>query len=93
MTARDDDVHSEALFASDVQRSQQPTGELIRDTVSSTVDRLGETGCAALVAQEFGEDPFCALGRMRWARVAARTAFSAADRPSVGILRPFIPHP
>ena len=76
MTALDHDVHSEALFVSHVQRSQQPTPELIRAAVSATVDRLGETGCAALVAQEFGEHPDCALGRMRWARHAARDAFS-----------------
>jgi hypothetical protein len=72
-----DDVRTEALFVSDVQRSQHPTAELIRATVSATVDRLGETGCAALVAQEFGEHPDCALGRMRWARHAVRKAFTA----------------
>jgi hypothetical protein len=41
------------------------------------VDRLGEDGCAELVAQEFGEHPDCALGRMRWARNAVRDAFRA----------------
>jgi hypothetical protein len=73
-----DDVRTEALFASDVQRSQHPTVELVRATVSAIVDRLGETGCAALVAQEFGEHPDCALGRMRWARYEIRKAFAAA---------------
>jgi hypothetical protein len=76
MTALDlDDVRTEALFVSDVQRSQQPTAALIRAAVVATVDRLGEIGCAALVAQEFGEHPDCALGRMRWARQATRSAF------------------
>jgi hypothetical protein len=70
-----DDVRTEALFVSDVQRSQHPTSELIRSTVFATVVRFGETGCAALVAQEFGEHPDCAPGRMRWARIAARKAF------------------
>jgi len=70
-----DDVRTEALFVSDVQRSQHLTADLIRAAVSATMDRLGETGCAALVAQEFGEHPDCALGRMRWARRAARQAF------------------
>ncbi|MGX6607074.1 hypothetical protein ACWKSP_33870 [Micromonosporaceae bacterium Da 78-11] len=78
MTAVLDDIRTEALFASDVQRSQQPTPELIRATVSATVDRLGETGCAELVAQEFGEHPDCALGRMLWARNAVRSAFGIA---------------
>ncbi|WP_229073663.1 hypothetical protein [Actinoplanes sp. DH11] len=70
-----DDVRSEALFASDVQRSQEPTPELIRAAVIATVSRFGETGCAERVAQEFGERPDCAIGRMRWARLAVRAAF------------------
>jgi hypothetical protein len=79
MTALDlDDVRTEALFVSDVQRSQHPTAESIRAAVIATVDRLGEGGCAALVAQEFGEHPDCAPGRMRWARHAVRNAFSVA---------------
>jgi len=72
------DVRSEALFVSNLQRSQHPSAELIRAAVSATVDRLGETGCAALVAQEFGEHPDCAIDRMRWARHAVRDAFSVA---------------
>jgi len=71
------DIRTEALFVSDLQRSQHPTDELIREAVTETVDRLGESGCAALVAQEFGEHPDCALGRMQWARTAVRTAFAA----------------
>ncbi|MEU4216162.1 hypothetical protein [Actinoplanes sp. NPDC026623] len=71
------DIRTEALFVSDLQRSQHPTDEVIREAVSETVDRLGESGCAALVAQEFGEHPDCALGRMQWARTAVRTAFAA----------------
>jgi len=79
MTALDtDDVRTEALFVSDLQRSQQPTPEVIRAVVTETVDRLGENGCAALVAQEFGEHPDCALGRMRWARTAIQSAYRAA---------------
>ena len=76
MTALIDDVRCEALFVSYLQRSQEPTPELIRDAVRATVDRLGEAGCAELVAQEFGEHPDCALGRMRWARNAVRNAFA-----------------
>jgi hypothetical protein len=73
-----DDVCIEALFVSDLQRSQQPTPEVIRAAVLATVDRLGAGGCAALVAQEFGEHPDCAIGRMQWARSAVRTAFAGA---------------
>jgi hypothetical protein len=74
-----DNVRIEALFVSDLQRSQDPSAESIRAAVTAAVDRLGETGCAALVAQEFGEHPDCALGRMRWARHAVRTAFRVAS--------------
>jgi hypothetical protein len=69
------EVRTEALFVSDVQRSQHPSRELIRAVVSATVGRLGETGCAELVAQEFGEHPDCAIGRMRWARTEVQRAF------------------
>jgi hypothetical protein len=77
MTAIDQHVRSEALFVSHLQRSQQPTPESIRKAVHDTVGRLGEAGCAELVAQEFGEHPDCALGRMQWARNAVQLAFAA----------------
>ncbi|MEV0898532.1 hypothetical protein [Actinoplanes sp. NPDC049802] len=77
MNALIDDVRSEALFASDLQRSQEPTAEVIRRAVWAMVDRFGETGCAELVAQEYGEHPDCAIGRMNWARDAVRLAFAA----------------
>ena len=73
-----DDVRTEALFVSDLQRSQDPSDELIRAAVTAMIDALGERGCAALVAQEFGEHPDCALGRMQWARRAVRDAFGVA---------------
>ena len=70
-----EDFRTEALFVSDVQSSQQPTPELIRDAVDAASTRLGERGCAALVAQEFGEHPDTAVGRMRWARTAIQAAY------------------
>ncbi|GGN05378.1 HrpA-like RNA helicase [Actinoplanes campanulatus] len=76
MNAVIDDVRSEALFASYVQRSQEPTPEVIRTAVSTMVDQLGESGCAEIVAQEYGEHPDCAIGRMAWARDAVRLAFA-----------------
>lgn len=76
MNPMTDDVRSEALFASDMQRSEQPTPELIRAAVVAAVDRLGPDGCAERMAQEFGEHPDCALGRMKWARHAVRLAFA-----------------
>ena len=75
MTTLDLDLRTEALFASDLQSSQRPSADAIRAAVAATVDRLGETGCAARVAQEFGEHPDCAPNRMRWARTAVERAF------------------
>jgi hypothetical protein len=72
------DVRIEALFVSDVQGSQQPTPEAIRYAVEHTVQRHGELGCAALVAQEFGEHPDVAVDRMRWARTAVQAAYPFA---------------
>jgi hypothetical protein len=74
-----EDVRSEALFVSHLQRSQQPTNEVIRAAVLDMVGRFGEARCAELVAQEFGEHPDCALGRMRWARTAVQSAFGPAS--------------
>lgn len=71
-------VCCEALFVSDLQRSDQPDREAVRAAVSETVGRLGEGGCAAVVAQEFGEHPECACARMRWARAAVTEAFGCS---------------
>ena len=73
-----DDVRTEALFASDLQRSERPSPESIREAVLAALDRLGAGGCAELVAHEFGDHPDIALGRMQWARHAVRDAFTVA---------------
>ena len=73
-----DDVRTEALFASDLQRWQRPSPESVREAVIAALERLGAGGCAELVAQEFGEHPDCAPGRMQWARHAVRDAYTEA---------------
>lgn len=65
----------EALFVSDLQRSENPAGEKVREAVTAVLDRIGEAGCAAAVAEEFGHHPDCALERMRWARGLVRDVF------------------
>ncbi|MGN6681766.1 MAG: hypothetical protein ACTHKL_28725 [Streptosporangiaceae bacterium] len=65
-------VWADALFASALQRCEQPSAGQIRHAVAATVRTLGPGGCAERVAQEFGDHPDGAAGRMRWAR--ARTA-------------------
>jgi hypothetical protein len=66
---------AEALFASDLQRSETASPEMIRDTVAAMVRRLGVCGCAARVAEEFGEHPETAVSRMQWCRTAVRDAY------------------
>jgi hypothetical protein len=38
--------------------------------------QFGDCGCAAQVAQEYGEHPEIAAARMQWARGAVAEAFS-----------------
>jgi hypothetical protein len=70
------DVRSEALFASALQPSDQPTAEQVRAAITRTVRQLGTRGCAAMMAQEFGDAPDVAVRRMRWARRAVAEVFA-----------------
>jgi hypothetical protein len=49
--------------------------------VAETVRGFGSRGCAARVAQEFGDHPETAAARMRWARIAADQAFGTRRAP------------
>jgi len=68
----------EALFASALQPSDRPTAEMITEAIGRTVRRLGAGGCVSRMAQEFGDHPEAAAGRMRWVRQLARAAAAAA---------------
>lgn len=70
------DVRAEALFASALQPSDQPTAAQVRSAVTLTVRRLGTRGCAASVAQEFGDAPHTAVRRMRWAQQVVADVFT-----------------
>ena len=58
----------EALFASPLQRSDRPNPADVRLAITGAIRSLGNSGCAARVAQEFGDHPEAAVERMRWAR-------------------------
>lgn len=60
-----------ALFASALQPSDAPTAETVARAINRTIRRLGARGCAARMAQEFGDHPDAAATRMRWARQLA----------------------
>ena len=62
------DARCTALFASGLQRSDVPTGDAVAEAVQLTVRQFGVRGCAARMAQEFGDHPEAALQRMRWIR-------------------------
>ncbi len=72
-------TRAEALFASWVQGSQMPSVEQIRTAVAVTLSRLGAGGCAARMAEEYGEHPTEAAARMIWVLAALRAAFPDTD--------------
>jgi hypothetical protein len=77
VTTEIDAVEVEALFVSYLQRSQHPTADEVREAVTATIGSLGVQGCAAFVAQEFGDHPDTATERMCWCRAAVEAAFTS----------------
>ena len=73
---------ADAQFASALQRSDRPSPGLIRQAIAVAVALYGDSGCAARVAQAFGEHPETAVTRMRWARTTVAGVFGAA-RPEL----------
>jgi hypothetical protein len=63
-----------ALFASPLQRSDEPSARQVRQAIATAIAAYGVPGCAARVAQDYGDHPDAAASRMRWARQLAPTA-------------------
>jgi hypothetical protein len=82
---RIDAARADALFASALQGSEEPSAVQIKQAIVATTRAFGDLGCAARVAQEYGEHPETAIPRMRWARTAVAGAFgdpgAACQRP------------
>lgn len=74
-----DHLIAEAIFASDLQPSQHPDIDALATAAAQTLQQYGCTGCAALVAAEFGEHPDVAVARMQWA-LAAEQAYRGGAR-------------
>jgi len=68
----------EALSASAPQRSDAPSAESVAAAISGAVRRLGTRGCVSRMAQESGDHPQAAAGRMRWVRQLAAAAAAPA---------------
>ena len=69
---------ADALFASALQRSDDPSAAQVRQAVAAAIRAFGTRGCAAQVAQAYGEHPETAVPRMRWARETVTSTFGAA---------------
>ena len=79
-------ARTDTLFSA-LQLIDEPSAGQIRQSVAVAVHQFGSRGCAARVAQEFGEHPELAAERMRWARQAVargirRTGTAGARRAS-----------
>ena len=74
-------ARADALFASALQRSDEPTARQVEQAIDSAIRAFGDLGCAARVAQEYGEHPETAAARMSWARAAAASA-RGGSRPA-----------
>lgn len=70
-------AYAEALFVSNLQRSDDPTPAEVRREIAANLRRHGLLGCAACVAQEFGEHPIEAVSRMAWVLEELRLAYPA----------------
>ncbi|MFC7546973.1 hypothetical protein [Plantactinospora sp. GCM10030261] len=81
-------ARAEALFVSAVQPSERPTAYQVRRAVAHSLLRHRLAGCAALVAQEYGDHPGAALDRMRWAVAAVRNAYPASRVAAAPAPRP-----
>ena len=62
------DERCTALFVSRLQRADAPAADAVAEAVRVTVRQFGVRGCAARMAQEFGDYPETAAARMRWIR-------------------------
>jgi hypothetical protein len=72
-------VRADALFASALQRCDEPSGAQVEQAIAAAVRAFGTRGCAARVAQAYGEHPETAVVRMRWARATVTGAFEGVS--------------
>jgi uncharacterized membrane protein len=75
-------ARADALFASALQPSGRPTAAQVRQAVNTALAAFGPPGCAARVAQAYGEHPETAAPRMRWARATVAHAAAASPEPA-----------
>jgi len=71
-------ITADAVFASELQRADEPSPSSIRKAAQAAMRTFGSCGCAARVAQEFGDHPEAAAARMRWALSLVGESFGSA---------------
>jgi hypothetical protein len=54
-------ARADALFASALQRSEEPSPRQVRQAIAAALGAHGPHGCAARVAQAYGEHPETAV--------------------------------
>jgi len=86
-----DTARADALFASVLQISDAPSAVQVIQAIDAATSALGDLGCAARVAQEFGEHPETAVTRMRWAREEVAFVFGGSPSDSDYAPRPVRP--
>ena len=72
-------ARADALFASALQRTDEPGVARVNQAITAAIRAFGTRGCAARVAQAYGEHPETAVMRMRWARATAACALEGAS--------------
>jgi hypothetical protein len=82
------DARCEALFVSGLQRSDRPGTAAVVAAIRRSVRQFGVSGCAARMAQEFGEHPEAAVERMRWVRQVVDRAFPVSARRAADAAAP-----
>ena len=65
-------ARADALFVSALQRSEEPSAAQVQLAIAAAIRAFGARGCAARVAQAYGEHPETAVPRMRWARAVVQ---------------------
>jgi hypothetical protein len=87
------DVRAEALFVCDLQPSQQPAPEQVRQIVLMMLRRHGRRWCAARMAEEFGEHPEAAVHRMTWAVQTVRRCYPGPTPTLTTVIRALTAEP
>ena len=72
-------MRCEALFASSLRRNVLHAPADVREAIEQALRVLGSRGCAAWVAQAYGEFPEAAVTRMHWVQNLVAEAFPDND--------------